>query len=78
MSRKRRRALATALSGQVWDLSGTLVLVLGTGRIDRDGAHVRCFVLDHEHPNKPDANSIDDWTIRWFDDRSKELARRIA
>ena len=58
--------------GQVWDLDGTTILVLGRGSKAR---HVRCLVL-HDDDENLDGGDVTEWTTAWFD--KLHFATRLA
>ena len=66
------RVTAKSLIGQVWDLDGTIVLVLGEGM---DRSRVRCLTL---HDIDEVMDPITDWTVMWFSGSRSLHARRIA
>ena len=71
----RRSSLIETLIGQVWDLTGTIVLILGPGNQEN---YVRCFVLDDEPGVERKEEPLGEWTIRWFNGESKYSAKRIS
>lgn len=63
--------------GEVWELEGTIVLVLGPGVWSRD--YTRCLVLysnPDEDPGFPEAD-VDDWVDSWFEECHMSNIRRL-
>ena len=68
---KRNPSKATLSRGQIWNFSGTIVLILGPSK----SRMARCLVLWDDDPCARAVGEVSDWTDKWFD---HPCGKRIA